>query len=159
MKVALGLLGLAFVLAPATTAKADGEISVERGAYIAATSGCHDCHTGGFAESGGVVHPPAALSGVPVGFRGPWGTTYPVNVRLYMSGLSEEGWVAAAREMRTRPPMPWFALNMMVESELRSLYRYTRSLGDVGVAMPAPLPPDEVPPTLVIDFVPRDPSS
>ena len=30
-------------------------------------------------------------------WRGPWGTTYPVNLRLYMQTISEKEWVAKAK--------------------------------------------------------------
>lgn len=150
-------LGLALAALPGV-APASEDPSIERGAYVAATSGCHDCHTGGFAQSGGVVDPAAALKGVPVGFYGPWGTSYPVNIRLYMAALSEDEWVEKARAMKTLPPMPWFALNMMTESDLRSLYRYVGSLGTPGDAMPASVAPGETPATAVIDFVPRQPT-
>ncbi|ESR26917.1 hypothetical protein [Lutibaculum baratangense] len=152
------LAGAALVAASASGAAAGGEVSVERGAYVAATSGCHDCHSGGFAESGGHVDPATALTGVPVGFRGPWGTTYPVNIRAYMAELSEDEWVARARDMKTRPPMPWFSLNIMEESDLRSFHRYVASLGPVGEPMPDYVAPGETPQTPVIDFVPKSPT-
>ncbi len=158
MQLRLGLAGLALLAVP-MAAHAGDEASAERGAYVAATSGCHDCHSAGFAEAGGVVDPKTALMGLPVGFRGPWGTAYPVNIRLYMSEMSEDEWVTKAREMKTRPPMPWFALNMMEERDLRSLYRYVHALGPVGEPAPEAVEPGETPKTPVIDFVPKAPTT
>jgi len=41
------------------------------------------------------------------------------------------------------PPMPWFALRDMAESDLRALHRYVRHLGPAGEAAPAFLPPGQ----------------
>lgn len=48
---------------------------VERGRYLVKTSGCNDCHTAGYAESGGNVPEKEWLSGNQLGWCGPWGTT------------------------------------------------------------------------------------
>ena len=79
--------------------------------------------------------------------RGPWGTTYGSNLRIFMSGLSEDDWVETARTLRSRPPMPWFTLNIMKEDDLRAIYRFTRSLGDPGNPAPQYVPPGEEPKT------------
>ena len=68
----------------------DEEISVERGKRISVIGGCHDCHTDGFAQSEGVIDPAKALMGSAVGFQGPWGTTYPANLRITLSKMSED---------------------------------------------------------------------
>lgn len=62
-----------FIIVFASTAIAADKASVEEGARIAVTGGCHDCHTEGFAESGGKVDPKKALLGNQIGFQGPWG--------------------------------------------------------------------------------------
>jgi hypothetical protein len=41
--------------------------------------------------------------------------------------------------------MPWFALHDMSEPDLRSFYRLVKSLGPVGTAAPADLPPGQTP--------------
>ena len=71
------------------------------------------------------------LTGVPVGFQGPWGTTYPANLRLVVDGLSEAQWLAHARQERL-PPMPWFNLREMTDEDLKAIYAYIRSLGATG---------------------------
>jgi mono/diheme cytochrome c family protein len=58
---------------------------IERGRDISATSGCNDCHTPGYAEHGGAVPQSQWLVGCPVGFQGPWGTTYPLSLSLSLS--------------------------------------------------------------------------
>ena len=66
---------LAAASAPALgQAKADAA-SLERGRYIAQIAGCNDCHTPGYALSGGKVPEKAWLTGDSFGWRGPWGTT------------------------------------------------------------------------------------
>ena len=47
---------------------------VARGRYLSLVGGCNDCHTSGFAPSGGKVPEDKWLLGEGVlGFRGPWG--------------------------------------------------------------------------------------
>lgn len=48
--------------------------------------------------------------------------------------------------------MPWFNVRDMSERDLRSLYRYVRSLGPAGKPAPAYVPPDREPPGPVIAF-------
>ena len=81
------------------------------------------------------------LTGDRLGWRGPWGTTYPSNLRLALSRLSEDEWVHNARTLSYRPPMPWFALRDMDETDLRAFYRFVRALGPAGEPAPAWLPP------------------
>lgn len=75
----------------------------ERGKYVIVITGCNDCHTPGYAESGGKVPVERWLTGDRLGYRGPWGTTYPNNLRLYFQELSEDEWVDRAKGLRTRP--------------------------------------------------------
>ncbi|MDX1527262.1 MAG: cytochrome c precursor, partial [Gammaproteobacteria bacterium] len=75
---------------------------VERGRYLISISGCNDCHTRGFAESSGNVPESKWLSGDSLGWKGPWGTTYPSNLRRLLASLSEDQWVHFARNMKSR---------------------------------------------------------
>ena len=88
------------------TAFAQGEVSVERGLYVSIIRGCHDCHTEGYNEAEGKIDPEKALKGSSVGWRGPWGTTYVVNLRLVASLSDEDLFVERMRTMKTSPPMP-----------------------------------------------------
>lgn len=83
------------------------------------------------------------LLGSPVGWQGPWGTTYPSNLRLSMSRLSEDEWVRVAKTTRYRPPMPWFVLRDMTEQDLRALHRFVVSLGPAGEPAPTYVPPGQ----------------
>jgi predicted ester cyclase len=120
-------------------------VSFARGKYLVKASGCNDCHTAGYLLADGDLDEKRWLAGDSMGWRGPWGTTYASNLRLFMKDLSEDQWVEAARGLRRRPPMPWFNLNSMAENDLRSIYRFTRSLGEPGPPAPAGLPPGEEP--------------
>lgn len=138
-------------------ANATADAGIERGRYLARTAGCNDCHTPGYALSGGKVPEDQWLTGDTVGFRGPWGTTYPVNLRLYFAKMTENQWVARAQSLETRPPMPWFAIRDMTEGDQRAIYRYVRSLGAPGMAEPDYVPPTQEPKTPFIVFVPQMP--
>jgi mono/diheme cytochrome c family protein len=137
-----------------TVSAAAQETSIEKGERISRIGGCHDCHTPGFNEAGGVIDPAKALIGSPVGYQGPWGTTYAANLRLVASKMDEDAFVAHLQTFETRPPMPWFNVHYLDESELRSLHQYIVSLGDPGEPAPAYVPPDQKPTTPYLVFVP-----
>jgi mono/diheme cytochrome c family protein len=120
---------------------------VEHGRYISKIAGCNDCHTPGYLLAEGKVPENLWFTGDNFGWRGPWGTTYGSNLRLFMSAMSEKEWVAVAKTLKRRPPMPWFNLNGMYEQDLIALYRFTRSLGPGGEAAPAYVPPGQEPKT------------
>ena len=122
---------------------------------VSITSGCHDCHTDGYNESLGEIDPTKALKGSSIGFRGPWGTTYAANLRVNALLWSEKRFVAMMKTLKTRPPMPWYNVQAMDESDLRSLYLYIKSLGEVGEEAPEVISdPDEEPTTPYIQLAP-----
>jgi mono/diheme cytochrome c family protein len=130
----------------AASGAAAGEISIERGLQVSLLAGCHDCHTEGFRESRGKIDPIKAMKGSSIGWQGPWGTTYPPNLRLTVNSLSEDGF--ASYYGRTTftggtPAMPWYRLPMIGKDDFRSLYRYIKSLGEPGKQAPAFVPPGE----------------
>ena len=130
----------------------DSRVSVERGRYVAKVAGCNDCHTPGYAMSGGKVPEKDWLVGDHLGWKGAWGTTYPANLRLALARISEDDWVKLARTVEYRPPMPWFALRDMNEQDLRALHRFVRSLGPAGEPAPAYVPPGQSPKGPVVTF-------
>lgn len=118
---------------------------VARGRYLAVVGGCNDCHTAGYADSGGRVPERNWLAGSALGWHGPWGTTYPPNLRLFMQTMPLKRWIHFARTARLRPPMPYWSLRTMSVRDLTSLYAFVRSLGPMGDAAPAYLPPGKTP--------------
>lgn len=144
-----------FVCLFLNTASAD-EASVARGRYLATIGGCNDCHTAGFAPSGGKVPEKDWLLGDTLGWRGPWGTTYPTNLRKLAQGLSKEQWVSFCRHSRARPPMPTYVLNAMQEKDLGDLFDYLKSLGDGGEQVPTALAPGIEPKTPYLDLFPKN---
>lgn len=125
---------------------------VERGRYLVQISGCNDCHTAGYIQHEGNVPVDQWLAGAPMGWRGPWGTTYGPNLRLYLSRLSEDQWVQVAGKLKSRPPMPWFALRAMHEEDLRAIYQFVRTLQPVGDPAPYYVPPDREPQGPYVQF-------
>jgi len=128
--------------APAQAAAPDP--AVERGRYLVVITGCNDCHTPGYMEQPGKVDESVWLTGSTVGWYGPWGTTYPPNLRLVAQGLTEAQWLVHARN-EWRPPMPWYANRQMKDEDLAAIYRFLRFLGPAGEPAPAALPPGQVP--------------
>ena len=80
------------------------QVNESRGKYLIEIEGCNDCHTAGFALSGGAIPEAKWLLGNSLGFRGPWGITYPNNLRQYIQNVSEDKWASYAKNMKTRPP-------------------------------------------------------
>ena len=124
-----------------------------RGEYLVRIAGCNDCHTPGYAESGGQVPKTQWLVGSPLGWSGPWGTTYAANLRLKLQEMDESAWLGYSGSLHTRPPMPDFAVRTMDENDRRALYRFVRSLGPAGQPMPAYLPPGTTPPLPYVQWV------
>lgn len=144
-------IGTAFLVAAsaqfasAQPSKTPDSKSIERGRYLVKIAGCNDCHTAGYAQAGGKVPEKQWLTGDQLGWRGPWGTTYPTNLRLYMQKLTEDQWVKTAKSAQFRPPMPWFALHDMTAQDLRAIYRFTKYLGSAGEPAPVFVPPGQEP--------------
>jgi mono/diheme cytochrome c family protein len=119
---------------------------IERGRYLIIVGNCNDCHTAGFAESeGNVAEKDWLMGGGPLGFRGPWGTTYSPNLRLTVAKVSEAQWVTYSKVLKARPPMPWYSLKQWSEPDLRAVYQYIKHLGPAGEPAPPYLPPDKQP--------------
>ncbi len=131
--------------------------SIERGRYLVLIGGCNDCHTPDYVARDGEVPEARWLVGDALGRTGPWGTTYPTNLRRYFSEMDEDTWVDHARTLKTRPPMPWFNLRVFTESDLRALYRYVRSLPADDTRVPDYVPPGQQPRTPHVIMTPRLP--
>lgn len=135
---------------PATgTSEAD---RIARGRYLVMLGGCNDCHTPGFALAAGHVPETQWLTGDALGWQGDWGTTYPANLRLRINAMDFPTWKAYAKNLKTRPPMPYWAVNAMSDDDLEALWAYVHSLGSAGEPAPAALPPGVAPKGPVVKF-------
>lgn len=152
MKKKLLLLALLGLVAHAQAQVNAPAPLIERGRYLVKTTGCNDCHTAGYAQAGGKIAEKDWLQGDSLGWQGPWGTTYPTNLRLHFSRLSEAQWLQQARTMQARPPMPWFALHDMSKADLKAIYAYVKAAGPAGEPAPAYLPPGQPAKGPVIKF-------
>lgn len=136
---------------PAAAADWAGE---EAGRYLVVLGGCNDCHTPGWAESDGRLPESEWLTGAPVGFKGPWGTSYAANLRLTVQSLTEDAFVARLKAGAGLPPMPWMNVRQLREEDQRAIYRFIRSLGAAGKPAPLAVAPGVEPTTPYIPFVP-----
>lgn len=139
---------------PPATPIVQANSAIEAGRYLVTVGGCNDCHTPGYPESGGATPEADWLVGSPVGFRGPWGTTYPSNLRLTVQDLSEDDWVQMLRTRTAQAPMPWMNVNKLSEQDARSVYRFIASLGSKGERTPVAVGPGQEPVTPYIVFEP-----
>lgn len=134
--------------------------AVERGRYLVRIAGCNDCHTPRFMELGEKVPEGEWLTGVPVGWKGPWGTSYASNLRRHLQAYSDAGtWIAMVRSRNGLPPMPWPSLHAMTDDDLRAIHAYIRSLEVTGEVMPPPVPPDQTPATPYLNLEPVMPAA
>lgn len=138
----------------ATAPPAMAEVDLlARGEYMVRMAGCNDCHTAGYAEKGGDVPQQDWLTGSPLGYSGPWGTTYAANLRLKVAEMDEAGWMKYTSELHTRPIMPDFNMRTMHEEDRRAIYQFIRSLGAAGSKAPDYLPPGQTPPPPYMQLV------
>ena len=139
------VLGSALLAVAASAAEppraAHDAAKIERGRYLTMIGGCNDCHTPNFALAGGKIPQSQWLTGDSLGWQGAWGTTYPPNLRLRIGTMDLATWKTFARNLTTRPPMPYWAVNSMSDADLEALWTFVHSLGPAGEAAPAALPP------------------
>jgi len=154
--IAFGLGGVAVRSVIATGESAQDAI-IERGRYLVRIGGCNDCHTPGYTVRNGQVPETRWLVGDSLGYSGPWGTTYPANLRRYLSTMDVDTWVEQARTLETRPPMPWFNLRAFSEADLRAIYKYIRSLPSDDTPVPEYVPPGQRPQTPYLVMAPQSP--
>lgn len=148
------LAALALAGCSATTASpeaappvaASGADLIARGEYLVKITGCNDCHTPAYGEKGGDVRKQEWLVGSPLGFNGPWGTTYAANLRLKLAEMDEAAWLKYSGDLHTRPIMPDYNVRAMNEDDRRAVYRFIHSLGPAGDKAPDYLPPGQTPP-------------
>ena len=137
----------AAMMAAATMAHANEPAApgADYGKTVSIIGGCNDCHTADYNMKGGVINPDTALKGNPVGYQGPWGTTYAMNLRILAASMTEDGWVNFLQTFTARPPMPYYNVHALDEIQMRSLYQYIVSLGAPGDPAPDYVPPGQKP--------------
>ena len=140
------------LLAASPPGRADDDAQLDRGRYLVKISGCNDCHTAGYLMAPTKVIESDWLKGDKLGWYGPWGTTYPSNLRLALAKLSEREWLALARQANYRPPMPNQTLRQMSDQDLLAIYRLVKHLGPAGEPAPLALPPGDQPLGPVVMF-------
>lgn len=154
--IALGIAAISIGASMnAAGAEMPDEQLIERGKYLVVITGCNDCHTAGYLLAEGDISEDQWLTGNPVGWRGPWGTTYGSNLRTLVQSLTAQQWVNLAKTLKSRPPMAWFNLNAMNEGDSLAMYKYIRHLGAAGEPAPAYVPPDQKPQTPYSDLTRR----
>ena len=153
--LSLFYLSLLFLSIVNVQASPDQDELIKQGQYIVTVAGCNDCHTLNYARKAGRIDFEDWLTGSDIGFKGPWGVTYAANLRLYFSGLTEDQWITKAKEFKTRPPMPWFVIRQMRETDLRAIYLFITSLGKMGSPAPDYTPRGEPAKTSFINFMPQ----
>ena len=136
----------------ASAGPSDSEL-LAQGEYLVRISGCNDCHTPGYIDHGGEVPTAQWLAGNVLRFTGPWGTTYPANLRLKVADMDDAAWLKYTADLHTRPIMPDFAVRAMLEDDRRAIYRFIRSLGPGGNKAPDYLPPGKTPPLPYMQLV------
>ncbi|MHB8564748.1 MAG: cytochrome C [Acidiferrobacteraceae bacterium] len=163
--VALWVFTIPAAVAGTSSPHVSAPTMAEAGRYLVQAGGCNDCHTPGWGPSGGTTPLTRWLTGSRVGFEGPWGTTYPANLRLLVHEMSETQWVAMFKnktplpQYPMRPPMPWVNVHRLSVRDVRALYVFIRSLGPMGKPAPAYVPPGQHPTTPYIFFVPQQPKA
>jgi len=150
-----GVLLCVLVVGCAVKAEREGSVMphvkwdnpIEAGKYLVTVTGCNDCHTDGYLMTGGNIPEENWLMGSALGWQGPWGTTYPTNLRLRVQEWDEQTWVNTLKNRKDLPPMPWMNVNKMSEKDMRSVYAYVRSLGPKGEHVPNAVAPGVEPTT------------
>ena len=139
------IAALTLTLAP-LSAQAQSSAQLDRGRYMVLTGHCNNCHTAGYAQKeGNVAEKDWLLGSGPLGWRGPWGTTYASNLRLTVPAMTEDQWVNYIKTFRPRPPMPWWSMKATTDEDLRAMYRYIKNLGRAGQDAQPYLAPDKEP--------------
>lgn len=145
MRAAALMLCVAFVALASTPARSATTAELARGRYLVVYGSCNACHTPGWTESDGDVPVARWLTGSRIGFRGPWGTVYPTNLRIRFQEISEAQWLFMIGTRGGHPPMKWTDMRVLTPDDQRAIYQFIRSLGPSGVSAPPDVPPGRAP--------------
>ncbi len=151
--ISLGLAAAAAVplIAAAPSARDAQAKRIARGQYLVTVQGCGDCHTPGTLY--GSPDFGRRLAGSELGWRGPWGVSYPRNLtpdpETGLGKWTEKQIVDAIRTgMRPdgrplEPPMPWPNLTRLTDEDAYAIAAYLKSLPPVKHRVPDVVPPDQ----------------
>ncbi len=122
---------------------------VARGKYLVTILGCHDCHTPAYFY--GAPDTTRALAGSELGWKGPWGVSYPRNItpepQTGIGAWSEADIVDAIRTGKRPdgrillPPMPWPDFATMTDEDAAAVAKYLKTLTPVPHKVPDIVPP------------------
>jgi len=122
---------------------------VARGRYLTTIIGCNDCHTPGYFY--GAPDTTRLLSGSELGWKGPWGVSYPRNLtpepQTGIGAWSESDIVTAIRTGKRPdgrillPPMPWPDLAALSDDDAMAIAKYLKTLPPVPHKVPELVPP------------------
>ncbi len=134
--------------------------SVQAGEYIVRMAGCNGCHTPGWDQSDGKLPSSQWLTGNSVGYRGPWGVVYPVNVRLFAASMPRSAWTELFKSAPRLPVMPFmdYGHGRMSDTDVGAMYDFIISLGKAGKPAPSNLGAGQTPTTPYINFIPQQPA-
>jgi mono/diheme cytochrome c family protein len=131
---------------PAAVSDAD---QVGRGKYLVTILGCNDCHTPGYFY--GAPDTARTLAGSELGWKGPWGVTYPRNLtpepQTGIGAWSDSDIVTAIRTGKRPdgrillPPMPWPDLAALSDDDATAIAKYLKTLPPVPHNVPDIVPP------------------
>jgi mono/diheme cytochrome c family protein len=132
--------------APAPMTEAD---QVARGKYLVTITGCNDCHTPGYFY--GAPDAARTLSGSELGWKGPWGVSYPANLtpepQTGIGAWSEADIMNAIRTGKRPdgrillPPMPWPDFASLTDEDAAAIAKYLKTLPPVPHNVPDNVPP------------------
>jgi len=133
---------------PAPTPMSEAD-QVARGKYLVTVLGCNDCHTPGYFY--GAPDEARKLSGSELGWKGPWGVSYPRNLtpepQTGIGAWSENDIVTAIRTGKRPdgrmllPPMPWPDLAALTDEDATAIAKYLKTLTPVPHTVPDIVPP------------------
>ncbi len=153
MLVASTLVAATIALTAATPDKSTSAKAkmIARGEYLATVMNCNDCHTPG--SMYGAPDFSRKLSGSELGWKGPWGVTYPRNLTPDMeTGIGKWSEQDIAKALRTgmrpdgsiiQPPMPWPNFTKLTDEDVAALAAYLKSIPAVSHKVPDRAPPDQ----------------
>lgn len=137
-----------------TAQQAEAVDTLALGEKITYTSGCQDCHTPGTLY--GAPDFSRQLTGSELGWKGPWGVSYPRNLTPDMEtglGTWTEEQIAIAIRTGMRPdgtlllpPMPWPMYSHLTEFEALAVAKFLKSLPPTSHRVPDVVLPGAEPP-------------